>query len=247
MAPNLYNPAKMRKHIPNAITLLNLFFGCCAILMLARQEYNWVYILFAASLVADFLDGMLARLLQAYSELGKQLDSLADMISFGALPGMILYHLLSSSNSLINMADPWWSYGAFLFTMMAAYRLGKFNLDERQSQDFLGIPTPAASLLTIGLLMIHQYNPMGLASLVDNELFLGIYILGISALMISELPMLGLKFKEWKWAGNEIRIIFVVLAVVCLPVFQWAAPAVIISIYILLSLGRWIITRNQAA
>lgn len=230
----------MKKHLPNAITLLNLFFGCWAIILVTTQAYDWVFILVAASLAADFLDGMLARMLGAYSELGKQLDSLADVVSFGVLPGAILYQLWTYVDAFYFAGPPsnWAAPVVFLFPMMAAYRLGKFNLDERQTHDFLGLPTPAAAILTVGLLAIHQTDALGLSALVHHRGFLLSYILVISLLMISELPMISLKFKEWKWAGNEIRIIFVVIAGLCIPIFQWAAPALIIIIYIALSVGR---------
>lgn len=225
----------MRRHLPNAITLLNLFCGACASLCLLYGRLEWAIGLVALGALADLLDGMVARLLKVHSEMGKQLDSLADMVSFGLVPGIILYCLIAASwvghwpTDIEIRALP-----AFLITLSAALRLGKFNLDERQHEGFLGLPTPACTLFMIGLLAPHL-NP-GIHSYFFDPIAYYLIVLFFSALMIIEIPMFSFKFKSLQWAGNEIRIIFAAIAVAILLVWQIAGLTIVVFLYILLSI-----------
>lgn len=225
----------MRRHLPNAITLLNLFCGACACLCLLYGRLEWAIGLVAIGALADLLDGMLARLLKVHSELGKQLDSLADMVSFGLVPGIILYGLIAARflghwpTDLEVRALP-----AFLITLFAALRLGKFNLDERQTEGFIGLPTPACTLFMIGLL--GMYLSPGIFAPFFHPITYYLLVILFSALMVSEIPMFSFKFKSLQWTGNEIRIIFAAIAGVILVLWSVAGLALVVLLYVLISI-----------
>lgn len=225
----------MRRHLPNAITLLNLFCGACACLCLLYGRLEWAIGLVAIGALADLLDGMLARWLKVHSELGKQLDSLADMVSFGLVPGIILYGLIAERflghwpADLEVRALP-----AFLITLFAALRLGKFNLDERQTEGFIGLPTPACTLFMIGLL--GMYLSPGIFARFFHPITYYLLVILFSALMVSEIPMFSFKFKSLQWAGNEIRIIFAAIAGVILVLWSIAGLALVVLLYVLISI-----------
>jgi CDP-diacylglycerol---serine O-phosphatidyltransferase len=183
--------------------------------------------------IADFLDGAVARLLNAKSALGKQLDSLADMVSFGVAPGAILYSFLADGeNDFVWKAIP-----AFILTVAACYRLAKFNIDPRQTTTFIGLPTPASTIFVVGLLLIAEFNSFGLRALIYNSVFIYTCVAILSYLMISELPMFSFKFERYTWQGNEIKIIFAATALLLLIVLREAAPSLIIIIYLLISIA----------
>ncbi|MFN7115504.1 MAG: CDP-diacylglycerol--serine O-phosphatidyltransferase [Saprospiraceae bacterium] len=222
----------MKNYIPNFITLLNAFFGCLAIVSIFANEMLLSALWLGLGAVADFMDGAVARLLNAKSALGKQLDSLADMISFGVAPGLILYHFITPvENGLIWKAVP-----AFILTVAACFRLGKFNIDPRQTTSFIGLPTPACTLFVVGLLLIAEFDSFGLRPIIYQPLFIYACIAVLSYLMVSELPMFGFKFERFTWQGNEIKIIFAALALLLLVFLREAAPAFIILMYLLISL-----------
>jgi len=227
-------------HLPNALTLTNLFCGCLALAALFGGQYTLAFWLVIGAAAADFLDGMAARLLNAYSPLGKDLDSLADMVSFGLVPGVILYLLLvlaRSSGELV-MGIQVYAAPAFLVTLSACLRLAKFNIDTRQRENFIGLPTPSATLFTLGLLMIYVRNPFGWRSLVLEPVLVYALIAILTYLMVAELPLFSLKFKSLSWKGNEIKIIFAAIAFVSLLVLREAALVFIIPFYVLLSLTQ---------
>lgn len=214
----------IKKHIPNTITCCNLFVGILAVLAAYNGAFLYAlgFVLLAA--LFDFLDGMMARLLKAYSPLGKELDSLADMISFGLLPGMIAFKMLQTT------FFPWWmAYLGFLLTIFSALRLAKFNIDERQTSSFLGLATPANALFWAGVAIqfdgVQEWSTYLLLPLV----FL------FSYLLVCEVPMFSLKFKSLKWNDNKIRYIFLIGSVVALVVFKLSAISIIILWYLLLS------------
>ncbi len=230
----------MIKNLPNVITLINLFLGCGAILSVLAGQYLPAFWLFFAAGWADFLDGLVARLLKVHSPIGKELDSLADVISFGLLPGVVYYVLLQHGlRGGIDREHIYWAATpGFLITLLSAYRLAKFNLDTRQTDHFIGLPTPSSALFAMGLLLIFHFDSFGLASLVAHPLFLYPCVLVFSGLLIAELPMFSLKFKSLAWSGNEIKFIFSAVAIVLLIVLQEAAPALIIILYALVSLAQ---------
>ncbi|NJC27140.1 CDP-alcohol phosphatidyltransferase family protein [Neolewinella antarctica] len=241
----------MKNQIPNAITLLNLFSGCAAIInILDGQFIAAFWFLFAAGLF-DFADGLVARLLNVSSEHGKELDSLADMVSFGAVPAMIYYTLLSigyagGATSVLaeNLAPAttpaivwsWAAAPALLVAMFSCLRLAKFNLDTRQTENFVGVATPTSALFATGLMLIYALNPFGWSDAVLSPWVLYPSILAFSYLLISEHPMFSFKIKGAKWAGNETRIIFAVLAVLLLIFLQTAAFPFIVGVYLIINL-----------
>jgi len=245
------------KQIPNLFTLLNLVFGCIAIILILQpgesittiNGENLVinlpekmayasFFIFAAGIV-DFLDGFLARLMKASSEMGKQLDSLSDCVTFGVAPSMIMYQLLRMSYLKEETAfdtSIWLLLPAILIACAAAWRLAKFNIDTRQTISFRGVPTPITGFMVAALPLIVWYNSWDLASFVLNRWVLyGITIL-ISYLMVSDLPIMSLKFKDYSFKGNQPKIILAIVSIILAVVFQWAAIPLIYLTYVALSL-----------
>jgi len=239
LLPHSHRAGKMKKHIPNIITLTNLFFGCCAMASVLYGQFVQGFYFFLASGLADYLDGTFARVLKVKSDIGKQLDSLADMVSFGVVPGAVLYMLLVKGFAgqdvlpieLTLAASP-----AFLVTLFSAIRLANFNIDTRQTENFIGMPTPAVAMFAIGLMLIYQFDSFGLASLMCNPVFLYITIPVLCWLMVGQFPMFGLKFKNLKWAGNEIRFAFAATALLLGICLKEAAFSAIIAAYVVFTI-----------
>lgn len=229
----------MKKHLPNFITCLNLLCGCLAVYFIFQQELVTAAYLVVVAAVLDFLDGMVARVLHVYSEIGKQLDSLADMVSFGFVPGVMVLQLLTRSletSTLPQSILTWLPFAGFLLTIFSALRLAKFNIDTRQTTSFIGVPTPANTLLIISFPLIMAHDSFGLTPLILNPYFLlGITLL-FSYLLVAELPLFALKFKTFTWKGNEVRFIFLGLAIVFFLGLNFTAIPITIALYILLSL-----------
>ncbi|MGE4540321.1 MAG: CDP-diacylglycerol--serine O-phosphatidyltransferase [Bacteroidales bacterium] len=233
---------KLLKFIPNLITLLNLFSGILAIYCAIKGDLNQAaYFIFIAALF-DFLDGFAARLLKAYSGIGEQLDSLADVVSFGVAPAFILHELILISHGRVS----WEVNGldilpfvAFMVPLFAAYRLAKFNVDESQTVNFKGLPSPAAGLMIASLPLIRTqlYEGQSLLYMVltNTYFYIGIALI-VSVLMVSNLPLFGLKFKKMIWKGNEIRWFFLLVSLVLILLFQALAIPFIILLYLFLSL-----------
>ena len=229
----------MKKNIPNFITCLNLFTGCVAIYIAFQGNLVLAAYLVGVAAVFDFLDGMLARLLHAYSEIGKQLDSLADMVSFGVLPGVIMFQLMRKSA----MADPDTSlyqaelfpFLAFIIIIFSALRLAKFNIDTRQTTLFIGLPTPANTLFVASLPLILAADQFNLGRYFMNQYVLLGLTLVLSYLLVAEIPLFALKFKNLAWKDNATRFIFLLIAIPLLFLLKFAAIPVIIVLYVLLS------------
>ena len=234
----------MKKHIPNIITLFNVLSGTIGIVAVLNDHWLAGFILMIAGAAFDFFDGMIARLLGVSSPVGKELDSLADVISFGVLPGMMMYMMMLQTHELdfisineVRLAP----FFAFLIPMMSAMRLAKFNLDERQTSSFIGLPTPANALF-IGALSIafHELCPCStIHQLISSAWFLYPTTIILSFLLVAELPLFALKFKNLKFKNNEFRFILIIGSLVLFAVFyQWVYMAIIIIIpsYVLLSI-----------
>lgn len=235
----------MNKHIPNTITLVNLFSGCCALVSVLNDQFVLAFWFLLASMTADYLDGAVARLLEVNSPLGKELDSFADMVSFGVVPGAILYMLLTKGMPFAQSTLAWGALPAFALSAFAGLRLAKFNLDTRQEEYFLGLPTPSCTLFVVGLMLIYEYDSFQLQSLVIQPIFLYACILILSFLLISEVPMFNFKFSSFAWKGNEIRYSFAVLTIVLLIFLKEAAFSVLISLYILFNCGQAVLNQLQ--
>lgn len=220
--------------IPNFLTALNLLSGCVGIVMVFEDKGIYAtYMIWLAALF-DFFDGLVARLLKAYSKIGLQFDSLADVISFGLLPSCIMYGILEDQ---LSPATSGWAYLAFLVAVFSALRLAKFNIDTRQSDTFYGIPTPANALLYSALpLIIAGNGNFTYFEMFQFPIFLVLFIIITSWLLVSEIRMLNLKFKSLHWFPNRFRFIFMILALVLIFFLNVNAIPLIFAIYILLSL-----------
>ena len=218
----------LKKHIPNTITCCNLISGCIATYFAFQGDYRTALLFIIIGAVFDFFDGMVARLLHVSSPIGKELDSLADDITFGFAPSAIIFSYLSALT-----ANSQWpiAFLAFIMAAFSALRLAKFNLDERQALGFIGLPTPANALFwgaLIGGLHGNQLYFEGMEWCIIVGIFISSYLL------ISEIPMFALKFKTWGWKGNEIKYIFLLT---CIPMLFMGifGLAAIIAWYVILS------------
>lgn len=224
----------MKKHIPNTITCCNLISGCIATYWAFNSEYELALLFIVIGAVFDFFDGMTARLLHVSSPIGKELDSLADDITFGFAPSAIIFSWLSGYHfhelpSPIAFLMP---FTAFIMAAFSALRLAKFNLDERQSMGFIGLPTPANALfwgsLIVGAGQFLASSPIYIYGTIAVMLL-------FSYLLIAELPMFALKFKTWGWKSNEVKYIFLLTCIPLLIIFKVSGLAIIIAWYALLS------------
>lgn len=246
------------KQIPNIFTLLNLFFGCAAIIVVLQtgislvntadgaQMMNMPEEIFYAALflglaaVVDFLDGFVARLFKAQSAMGRELDSLADVVSFGVAPGMIIYQFLRLSVARQQDgldASIVWLLPALILPCAAAWRLAKFNIDDKQTYSFSGVPTPAVGLVVASFPLIFWSN----GSPTVTDLFLNKWVwyavvFVLSFLMVSNIPIISLKFKDYTLKNNMPKLILLVLGVLLVILFKWTAVPLIFIAYILLSL-----------
>ncbi len=223
------------RHLPNFITLLNLFLGCIAIVCAMNGNLNAVPYLVAGAALADFADGFTARLLHVSSPMGLQLDSLADMVTFGVVPGVTMYRLLQQAHGGSAEATLGQTLPAFIITVFSALRLAKFNIDERQIDGFIGLPTPANTLFVVSLIWVAAGTTIWSTCLHQPMVLYGITLL-FSYLLVAELPMLSNKIKHWGIKGNETRLIFLA-GVIALLAF-WGIVGISASVlwYVLLSL-----------
>ncbi len=242
----------MRKNIPHLLTLSNLLCGSIAVVFAVQNQFEWTAFFVFLGIFFDFFDGLAARLLKTQSEFGIQLDSLADMVTSGLVPGIVMYQLftlsltggwnvvswneggLGSSGPEISSLLP---YFGFLITLSSAVRLARFNIDEDQLESFKGLPTPANTLLIVSLplILLYQGNDY-LNSLILNPWFLiGLTILS-SYLLNSNIELFALKFKDWRFKGNALRYIFVLLSLVLLLTMKYLAIPMIVLLYVMSSL-----------
>lgn len=248
------------RQVPNIFTLLNLFCGCIAIVFIFQNELTYVTNgedglvfflpekMFMASAfiglaaVIDFLDGLVARLLNRASEMGKQLDSIADVVSFGVAPGLIVYQFLrlSFAQHENGLDVSWlWLLPAFLIPCAGAYRLARFNLDTSQAYGFKGVPIPAAGLLVASFPLIYGHTTNArLLTVLTSEWFWYVVIAALAYLMVSRLPMMALKFKDFDPKRDLMKLVLVIIAIVAAVLLKWLSVPVIFVAYVLLSLLR---------
>lgn len=220
--------------IPNLITCLNLVSGCIAIERTFSGDMAGAFLFILLAAVFDFLDGFFARLLNSYSEVGKELDSLADVISFGAAPSFVMFNALRFYGDFTG----WEIYLVFILGAFSALRLAKFNLDTRQTTEFIGLPTPASTLLVVSLVYSSAQEGNAMGFLLSSPWWLIGLAVVMSLLLVSEIPMFSLKLKSLVWKGNEFRYILVVSALVLLIFFGRFSVPYIMVLYILLSVVR---------
>ncbi|WP_412176267.1 CDP-alcohol phosphatidyltransferase family protein [Formosa sp. PL04] len=243
----------IKNYVPNALTLLNLFCGCIAVIFATHNHFIAAAAFVFGGIFFDFFDGFAARKLKVSSDLGLQLDSLADMVTSGLVPGIVMYKLLSLSIQKPELSTSEGAWNAFfsgdaimpaflpiigfLITLSSAYRLAKFNLDEEQQDYFKGLPTPANTLLIISLPLIMelQHNDM-MNAIIMNQGFLIALTITSTILLNAPIVLFALKFKTWAFKPNAIRYVFLIISVLLLIFLQFAAIPLIILIYVVMSM-----------
>lgn len=243
----------MKRHIPNTITLLNVFCGCVAVVFAVRNDLEIAALFVFLGIFFDFFDGLAARVLKVQSELGLQLDSLADMITSGLVPGIVMFQLLKMSSaggwnlefgaetsaglSQVSAELSVLPFLGFVITLASAYRLAKFNIDENQVSSFRGLPTPANALLIFSLPLILLYhNNEFLSGIILNQWFLvGMTFLS-AYLLNSDIELFALKFKNWSFKDNALRYVFIVICLVSIGTMKFLAIPFIIVFYVASSL-----------
>lgn len=228
----------MKKHLPNAVTCCNLLSGAVAVMLAAEGHFQAAFLFILLGAIFDFCDGLTARALHVSSNIGKELDSLADCITFGLAPSVMLMQAIRIETGLSNYDWGWWSAAALLMAAFSALRLAKFNVDERQTSSFIGLATPANALFWASLIAAFPK----LASYAEWIPFVMIALMLVSCwLLVSEVPFFSLKFKNLSWADNKERFIFligaaVLVAVVSVLGYVWASGAAVIVWYIIANL-----------
>lgn len=232
---------KIKQHIPNLLTLGNLFCGTIAAIFAVEENFTLAGLFVVIGIFFDFFDGFVARLLKVSGELGKQLDSLADMVTSGVVPGIIMLklihvNLMRDINSFDdNFIDV--SLIGLILTLSACYRLANFNLDTRQSDSFIGLPTPAMCLFVISLPLIQQYSDIEFVqSLINNNYVLIVITLLLSYLMNAEIPLFSLKFKDYSIKNNWVTYLFLVISLMLILLINYLSIPVIIILYVILSI-----------
>lgn len=223
------------RHIPNSITCCNLISGCMATGVAFYGNYKWALLMIIIGAVFDFFDGMSARLLKVSSPIGKELDSLADVVTFGVAPSAMIFHLFHHVvyPEFMEPVRGLMPYTAFLMAAFSALRLAKFNLDTRQTSSFIGVPTPANTLFWASLI-VGNYS--FLVSEKFNALFLFLFMLLSCFLLVAEIPLFALKFKTFSWKGNEVKYIFILTCIPMIMALGAGCFAAIIAWYVILSL-----------
>ena len=230
------------KHLPNLLTLANLFCGTVAVIFAVQENYINTGLFVILGIIFDFFDGFAARLLKVSGELGKQLDSLADMVTSGVVPGIIMVNLLgnsftNTSNSFLQEYTLSISLIGLLLTLGSCLRLAKFNLDERQSNSFIGLPTPAMSLFVISLPLIQQYTDIEIIKdLVESSYFLIVTTLVLTYLMNAEILLFSLKFKTFGFKENFIKYLFLLMSIVIIILIPLLSIPIIIILYVVISI-----------
>ena len=226
----------LKKHIPNIITLLNLLCGCIALVFAGEANFEMAFFFVCLGIFFDFFDGFFARLFHVSSPLGLQLDSLADMVTSGVVPGFVLFKMLSNS---VN-SDPslmYLPYLGFIITLGSCYRLANFNIDTRQTDSFIGLPTPANALFILSLpLLLKNSDSLIVLELLINPWIL-LFISMLSAFILNaEIPLFALKIKKFNLKDNALQLFFLLISILLLAYLQFAGVALIIVFYVLLSI-----------
>ena len=226
---------QIKKHIPNIITLLNLFCGCIAIVFVAELNFEMAFFFVCLGIFLDFFDGFFARLFKVSSPLGLQLDSLADMVTSGVVPGYVMYSLLKMSQNPTS-PDLFIPYLGFIIALGSCYRLANFNIDTRQTDSFIGLPTPANALFILSLpLVLRHSDSLVVFDILTNQWILLVITLFSAYILNAEIPLFSLKIKDFTFKKNALQIVFLSLSVLLLFFFQYLAIPLVIITYVLLS------------
>lgn len=230
---------KVKNYIPNILTLGNLLCGTIATIYAIYEDFNSAAVFVLIGILLDFFDGFVARLLKVSGDLGKQLDSLADMVTSGVVPGLIMFQLINANSKISSINNEFLlndSLFGLVLTLGACYRLAKFNLDTRQSDSFIGLPTPAMCLFVISLPLIQENSNLHVVeSLLESNYFLiGITLL-LTFLMNAEISLFSLKFKEYSFAKNYIKYVFIIVSILMIIGLQYISIPLIILLYVIIS------------
>lgn len=227
----------IKAHVPNTITLLNLFCGCIALIFAFHNNFEIAFLFVCLGIFLDFFDGFFARLFKVSSPLGLQLDSLADMVTSGLVPGLVMHQLMISH---LNTAEPDYlqifPYLGFIITLGSCYRLANFNIDTRQTDSFIGLPTPANALFVLSLpLILKNTDALFVIEALTNKWILLAITLSSVYILNAEIPLFSLKIKKFNIKDNSIQIIFLLISVLLLGFFQYLGIALVILTYVLMS------------
>jgi CDP-diacylglycerol--serine O-phosphatidyltransferase len=226
----------IKKHIPNSITLLNLLCGCIAMVFVTNSDFEMAFYFVCLGIFLDFFDGFFARLLKVSGPLGLQLDSLADMVTSGLVPGYVMFFMLSNSQHEIS-ASPMLPYLGFIITMGSCYRLAVFNIDTRQTNSFIGLPTPANALFILSLPLVLKYSDSLITlEVLTSQWALLVITLFSAYILNAQIPLFSLKVKKFSFKHNALQIGFLFSSFLLLLVFQYAGIPLIIISYVLLSI-----------
>ncbi len=223
---------RFRKSIPSWFTAGNLILGVFGIVFSAKSEFIGAASCIFLAAVLDFFDGFLARLLKAESAFGKEFDSLADAVTFGVCPALLLFYLIEP------LVPEWTRYSAILLALAAVIRLAKFNVDTRQKSQFIGLPTPAMALMVASFPFIIEYDHFNVGRYIFEPLFVIVFSVLLSFLMVSSLPLFALKFRSYQWQQNKLQYTFIIFSIGFLALFQFLGIPFIVFSYIFLSLIR---------
>src|SRR5476649_513801 len=226
---------RLKKHLPNTITCANLFSGCVGIVFAFQGELIVAAYAIFLSAIFDFFDGLASRVLKSFSGIGKDLDSLADMVSFGVLPAVIMYQLFLQAHQ-IDKVSTYLNFVAFLIPVFSALRLAKFNVDTRQAENFIGLPTPANAILIASFPIIISHHNRYFTPYLLNPYVLSCFILIMCSLLVIQVPMMSLKFKNSDFNENIYRYLLLLFSAILILFFKFAAVPVVILIYITLSI-----------
>ena len=234
----------IKKHIPNAITLLNLLAGLFALIHAFNGNYNEAFSLVCLGIFFDFWDGFFARIWKVQSPIGLQLDSLADMVTSGVVPGLVMYKMLSDiqeNQSQYYLTEDTYYMGfvpylGFLITLASCYRLAKFNVDTRQTDSFIGLPTPANALLIMSIPMIQFHSEFEwLVDFLSNPYVLVVITVLSSYLLNAEIPLFSLKVKSFSWEKYKMQVVFMIISIILIAFLEFIAIPIIIILYVILS------------
>jgi CDP-diacylglycerol--serine O-phosphatidyltransferase len=236
----------IKRHIPNIITLINLFCGCIALVFAMKANFEMAFYFVCLGIFFDFFDGFFARLFNVSSPLGLQLDSLADMVTSGVVPGFVMFQMLSNSvNS--NPSLVYFPYLGFIIALGSCYRLANFNIDTRQTDSFIGLPTPANALFILSLPLIVKYSDSLIAlELLTNNWFLLVITLLSAYILNAEIPLFALKIKKFNFKDNALQIVFLFISLILLALFQFLGVTLVIVFYVFLSVIMNLITGKKA-
>jgi len=226
----------IKKHIPNLITLINLFCGCVAIVYVSQNNYLMAFYMVCLGIFFDFFDGFFARLFKVSSPLGLQLDSLADMVTSGVTPGYVMYSMFTNSAHEFG-THPAIPFLGFIITLGSCYRLANFNIDTRQTDSFIGLPTPANALFILSLpLVISFSDSLMVLEILTNQWVLLVITLCSAYILNAEIPLFALKIKKFSFKENTLQIVFLIISVLMIVFLQYIAIPLIIAFYVFLSI-----------